>query len=146
MKASRTTCFFGVLLAACLVVSWGLGSSSLRTAEASETEASPCVAEGQLERQIAGEAEVEAFACTFKRWEGSVTLHFKVALKNVSDQPQRFRVNIFLDNGKAVGGLIPRKTGKGLLEPQQTADFEYPVGNMPQKPESVLLVIETVSQ
>jgi hypothetical protein len=73
-------------------------------------------------------------------------LHFKVGVKNTSSQPQRYRVNIFLANGKAVGGLIPRKVKKGLVQPGQTASFVYPVGGMGKKPKAITLMIGTVSE
>ena len=72
-------------------------------------------------------------------------LHFKVGVKNVSGQPQRFRVNIFLDNDKAIGGLIPRKTKKGLVKPGATASFVYPVKGMSDKANAVTLLIKKMS-
>ena len=106
----------------------------------------PCAADSKIEKNIAPEAELTDFSCMLKNWEGSDTLHFNVALKNVSDQPQRYRVNIFLDNGKAVGGLIPRKTKDGLVEPGQTASFVYPVSGMVSGPKSIMLMVKTMSQ
>jgi len=111
---------------------------------AAEGEGSACVAPDQLEKTIAPEAELETFACLFKEWKGNETLHFKVVIKNVSDKAQRFRVNIFLDNGKAVGGLIPRKTKKGLIEPGKTGSFVYPVKGMQNTPKSLMLKISTM--
>ncbi len=105
-----------------------------------------CVAESKLEKNIVAEASLGEFSCVFKKWEGSDTLHFKVALKNASDEPQRYKVNIFLDNGKAVGGLIPRKTKKGLVQPGQTASFVYPVKDMAKKPKAITLNIRTMSK
>ena len=105
-----------------------------------------CVAEAKLDKEIASEAQLEEFSCFFKRWEGSDTLHFKVAIKNVSDQPQRFRVNIFLDNGKGVGGLIPQKTAKGLVKPGESAAFVYPVTGMANKAMGITLKISTIGQ
>ena len=106
----------------------------------------PCAADSRIEKTIAAEAELTDFSCILKTWEGSDTLHFNVTLKNVSDQPQRFRVNIFLDNGKAVGGLIPRKTSKGLIEPGQSASFVYPVSGMAAGPQSIMLMVKTMSE
>jgi hypothetical protein len=105
-----------------------------------------CVPDSQLMKQIAPEAELAEFSCSFKKWEGNETLHFKVGVKNVSNTPQRYRINIFLDNGKAVGGLIPRKTAKGLVAPGTTQTFEYPVSQMPRQPKSVELYIRTVAE
>lgn len=103
-----------------------------------------CVADNKLDKEVATEAELAEFSCSFKKWEGADTLHFKVAIKNVSGSDQRYRVNIFLDNGKAVGGLIPRKTAKGLVKPGQTASFVYPVKGMAQQPKAVTLRIRTI--
>ncbi len=105
-----------------------------------------CVPEGKLEKDIAPEAELAELTCFFKKYEGMETLHFKVGVKNVSSNDQRYRVNLFLDNGKAVGGLIPRKTNEGLVKPGTTETFVYPVSQMPRQPKSVLLRIGTVSE
>ena len=96
----------------------------------------PCAADSRIEKTIAPEAELAEFSCVMKAYEGSDTLHFNVAVKNISDRPQRYKVNIFLDNGKAVGGLIPSNTKKeGLVEPGKTAGFEYPVVGMECAPQ-----------
>jgi hypothetical protein len=55
-------------------------------------------------------------------------------------------VNIFLDNGKAVGGLLPRKTKKGLVKPGQTVNFVYPVKDMYEKPKAITLIIKTMGK
>lgn len=106
----------------------------------------PCVSPDKLEKLIAPEAEMVGFSCSFKKWKGAETLHFKVSVKNISNQPQRFRVHIFLDNGKAVGGLIPRTTKKGLIEPGHVASFVYPVKGMSRQPNAITLKISTVSK
>jgi len=111
-------------------------------ATAEET-CSPCADEGKIEKMITPKAQLEEFSCYMKKWKGAEVLHFKVAIKNVTDTPQRYRVQIFLDNGKAVGGLIPRKTKKGLVKPGATVTFSYPVKGMTEKPGSVLLRIAT---
>ena len=105
-----------------------------------------CVAEGKLDKTIAPEAELEDFSCVFKKWEGSETLHFNVAIKNVSSEDQRFKVNIFLDNGKGVGGLIPQKTKEGLVKPGQTAKFVYPVKGMDKRPKAIMLIVKTMGK
>ena len=106
----------------------------------------PCAADSKIDKTIAPEADLTDFSCVVQPWEGRDTLHFNVALKNVSDQPQRFRVHIFMDNGKAVGGLIPVKTKEGLVAPGQTGSFVYPVAGMDRGPESIELIVTTVSE
>jgi hypothetical protein len=133
--------FIGIILAlACLVCAGCAGPKP------KPGEVFPCAADSRIEKTIAPEAELVDFSCVLKNWEGSDTLHFNVTLKNVSDQPQRYKVNIFMDNGKAVGGLIPRTTKKGLVEPGQTASFEYPVSAMDCGPKSIELMVKPLSQ
>ena len=103
-----------------------------------------CAVDNNVNADVAPEAKLEGFTCAFKKWEGAETLHFKVAIKNFSDKPQRFKINIFLDNGKGVGGLIPRKTKKGLVQPGKTASFTYPVKGVTRQPKEVMLKIRTM--
>jgi hypothetical protein len=124
--------------AVCLGLWAGVGP----TAYAAEQEFA-CAQEDKIEKEISPEAQLDGLTCFFKRFEGVEALHFKVAVKNVSKTPQRYRVQIFLDNGKAVGGLIPDKIKKGLVQPGQTATFVYPVNKMTTKPDSIVLKIAT---
>jgi hypothetical protein len=139
-KSTRLLAWPGVLLALCCIA-WPAAAA----ASEAEPETFACVADDTLEKDVAPEAALEGFSCLFKKWEGSETLHFKVAVKNVSAEPQRFKVNIFLDNGKAVGGLIPRKTKDGLVPAGGSASFIYPVKAMNEKPGAVVLKISTLS-
>jgi predicted small lipoprotein YifL len=103
-----------------------------------------CAVNNNVDVDVTGGGGLTDFSCSFKKWEGAETLHFKVAVKNYTDKPQRFKVNIFLDNGKAVGGLIPRKTAKGLVEPGKVASFTYPVKGVTRQPKEVMLKIRTI--
>jgi hypothetical protein len=142
MNAIQRT-FLVSTLAVGMALLWGVAYMPAMAAD--RPEAFPCVAEGNLEKEISPEAELVGLSCFMKKWEGSETLHFKVTLKNVSDKPQRFRVNLFMDQCKAVGGLIPRKTKKGLVKPGAKAGFTYPVGGMSCKPKSLIIRISTMA-
>ena len=133
------TCLAFVVLIA------SLGFTGCAGSKIKPGESVPCVPEANMEKKTSPEAAVENLSCSIKKWEGNDTLHFKVTVKNISSQPQRYRVHIFLDNGKAVGGLIPRKTKKGLVEPGKTASFEYPVKGMDSLPKSLTVVVKTMA-
>jgi hypothetical protein len=105
-----------------------------------------CEKYSSIAKEIAPEVALEDFSFFIKKWKGEDTLHFKVVLKNISKEDQRFKVNIFLDNGKAVGGLIPRKTKKGLVKPGQTCEFSYPVKGLISAPGKIELFIKTMSK
>ena len=134
------------VLAVAVILAFGLIIAGCAATKPKPGEVFACVPDGKLEKNIAPEAALEEFSCLFKKWKGSETLHFKVALRNVSQEPQRYRVNIFLDNGKAVGGLIPRKTKKGLVQPGQTASFTYPVKGMDTTPKAITLIVRTMAK
>jgi hypothetical protein len=103
-----------------------------------------CNKSADVTTTIAPEASLEDFSYVIKKWNGEDTLHFIVAVKNISNKDQRFKVNIFLPDGKAVGGLIPRKIKKGLIKPGQTAKFIYPVRGMDSAPGKIDLFIKTM--
>jgi hypothetical protein len=141
-RENRFGSFCVLFLVAAVLCLWGGVGVKAHAAQ----EISACAADKQINKEISPEAQLVTLGCFFKKWEGVNTLHFKVSLKNVSDKPQRFRVNIFLDNGKGVGGLIPRKTKKGLVQPGKTATFVYPVKNMPSKAGSIDIRITTMGK
>ena len=136
--------FLTALMAAASLLFAGCGGKGYMPGTAPDS--FPCVPENKLKKDIAPEAALENLSCSFKTYEGKDTLHLTVAVKNISDKPQRYRVNLFMDNGKAVGGLIPRTTKEGLVEPGQSKSFDYPVVDMPHSPKSMTLIIKTASQ
>jgi hypothetical protein len=108
-------------------------------------EAFVCAEEDKIRKTIAPEAQLESLTCFFDTYEGAEVLHFKLAVKNITQHPQRYRIHIFMDNGKAVGGLIPSSTKKGLIEPGKSGAFTYPVTGMTGKPGSVEINIATMA-
>lgn len=95
---------------------------------------------------MAPEAELVGFKCVQKDYNNQPSTWFEVTLKNKSDQEQRFRVNIFLPDGKAVGGLLPRKIKKGLVKPGAEIKGVYPAQGVAEAPAEVGLVVKTMSK
>jgi hypothetical protein len=82
----------------------------------------------RIDWEVADEAEIESFDCAMGKKGMDPALIFTVALKNVTDKPLRYRINIFLlDMDKAAGHLVPRK-GKHQpeLAPGATAKVTIP--------------------
>lgn len=139
----RCRCIWVRAMVVGVAVCLGVWAGVAGTARAVEGEF-VCAHEKSTEKQICPEAQLEGLTCFFNRYEGVEVLHFKLAVKNVSDKPQRYRVHIFLDNGKAVGGLIPSTTKKGLVEPGKSGEFIYPVTGMTSKPGAIEITITTL--
>ena len=130
-----------------LIVATGvLFLTGTMTVTAGAEEVFPCAKDSDLNKIIAPEASLENFSCVMKKWKGENTLHFNVAVKNISGEDQRFKVNIFLESGKAVGGLLPRKIKKGLIKPGDTAKFTYPVKGVTGASGKIDLIIKTMSK
>ena len=70
-------------------------------------------------------AKITKVAYFYEAYKGAPTLHIEVGLKNVTDHPQRYRVNILLPEGPAVGGMYPRK--KKAIEAGETLETKFPV-------------------
>jgi hypothetical protein len=91
-------------------------------------------------------AELTEFYCQYKKFDGEDSMWFMGSVKNLTKEEQRYKVNIFLDSGKAVGGLIPRKTNKGLVKPGQSMSFKYPAKGQTDTPQEVTVHVKTMSK
>ena len=95
---------------------------------------------------IAPEAELVSIACEQKKFDGVDSVWFNVAVKNISQSDQRFKINIFLPDGKGVGGLLPSSTKNGLVKPGAVIEFSYPAKGVAQVPAEMMVVIKTVAE
>lgn len=144
MKLSQSLLM--LILLTCLLALTGCATGSSVTKAPAATSGLSCAEAGSIDAQVVAEAEVTGFDCSFKDYKGVKSLHFDVKVKNVSAQDQRYRVNLFLDNGKAVGGLLPTKGKPPVVKPGQEESFSYPVKGMAEKAGAVSLLVKTVSQ
>jgi len=133
-------------LLACTWILSGCATGGATVDTSASTSGLSCSEAGRIDVQMAAEAEVVGLNCFFKDYKGVKSLHFDVKVKNVSSTDQRYRVNLFLDNGKAVGGLLPRKGKPPIVKPGEEASFSYPLQGMAERAGNVTLVVKTVSQ
>lgn len=83
--------------------------------------------DGKIDWQIAPDAEITSFECALGTHGIDAALIFKATLKNVSQTPLRFRINIFLlDMDKAAGHLVPRKGKPPVVAPGEEAKVKIP--------------------
>ena len=137
------------LLAACVALALALAGCATMKEEAAKPAPArylSCAVGGKVVTSVAPEAQLVGLECSYKTYDGAKSLAVKITLKNVSSEDQRFRVNIFLDNGKAVGGLIPQKTKKGLVKPGATAAFTYFFKGQDMPPTSMELIVKAMAK
>jgi len=101
----------------------------------------------KIKWDVAKEADITFLKCDIKEyagWKKSV-LHFEVGVKNKSDQPQRFRVQIILpEEGVAGGGLLPTKGKPPALAQGKEAKGVYPI-NSEKVPKKVEVIVKSIS-
>jgi hypothetical protein len=95
---------------------------------------------------VVPQADITSFSCTVAEFKKKPAVIFKVGVKNVSEKAQRFRVQIYLlEEGKAVGHLVPRKGKPPVLKPGQEKVVTCPVIKATQLPKKLEVVIKTIS-
>jgi hypothetical protein len=95
---------------------------------------------------VVPQADITSFSCTVAEFKKEPAVIFKVGVKNISNKAQRFRVQIYLlEEGKAVGHLVPRKGKPPVLKPGQEKVVTCPVLKATQLPKKLEVVIKTIS-
>ncbi len=84
---------------------------------------------GELSQNITydvpSSAKITKVSYFYEIYKGQPRLHFAVSIKNVTEEPKRYRLNMLLPEGPAVGGMYPRKAK--AIEPGKTLERKFPV-------------------
>lgn len=81
----------------------------------------------KIQWEVPPEAEITRFSCMLGTHEGDPSLIYTVGLKNVSHQPTRFRLGIYLlDLDKAITYLVPLKGNPPQLAPFEELTVKIP--------------------
>ena len=107
--------------------------------------AGPVECDSEIAWEVAPEAAVTAFKCYVDMYAKVESVHYAITLKNISDKPQRYRVNIFMPEGRAVGGLLPQKGKPPVVKPGEETSFTYPVKNYNKVPKKIDVIIRTIA-
>ena len=102
--------------------------------------------DAEISWEVVREAKLTQFDCTLGESGGQPALIFTVGLENASDKPQRYRINIFLeDMDKAFGHLVPRKGSPPVLEPGKGETVKIPFIGTDKESKKILAIVKTVS-
>jgi hypothetical protein len=102
--------------------------------------------DAKISWEVAKEAKLTQFDCALGESGGQPALIFTVGLENASDKPQRYRINIFLeDMDKGFGHLVPRKGSPPVLEPGKSATVKIPFIGTDKESKKILVIVKTVS-
>ena len=96
--------------------------------------------------EVVAEAKLTQFDCALGESGGQPALIFTVDLENASDKPQRYRINIFLeDMDKGFGHLVPRKGSPPVLEPGKSETVKIPFIGTDKESKKILVIVKTIS-
>jgi hypothetical protein len=131
------TAAFGI----CLALTFGFyGCAS----NAGAPEAVNCPA--SIDWVVVPEARLTQFDCAMGAHGGQTSLIFNVGIMNVTEQPHRYRVNVFLeDMDKAVGALVPRKGNPPVVRPGEEAKIKMPFIGTEAQSKKVTVVVKTIT-
>jgi hypothetical protein len=99
-----------------------------------------------IEYQVAPEAQISQFECAMGTHGKDVALIFKVGIKNVTDKPLRYRLNIFLeDMDKGAGSLVPVKGKPPVVEPGKVETVTVPFIKTAEMSKKVMVMVKTIT-
>ena len=102
--------------------------------------------DAEIAWEVVKEAKLTQFDCALGESGGQPALIFTVGLENASDKPQRYRINIFLeDMEKAFGHLVPRKGSPPALEPGKSETVKIPFIGTDKESKKIFVIVKTVS-
>ncbi|MFH1487534.1 MAG: hypothetical protein ABII06_01400 [Pseudomonadota bacterium] len=99
-----------------------------------------------IEWDIAPEAEVTQFDCKMTEIKKKPALIFTAAVKNVTEKPMRYRVNVFLlDMDKAMGHLVPALGKPPVVPPGKTVSVNIPFLQTDRASQKIMVRVKTLS-
>jgi hypothetical protein len=101
----------------------------------------------RIKWDVIDEVKLTQFDCAVGKHGGQTSLIFTVGLENPTEQPYRYRVNIFLeDMNKGAGHYVPRKGKPPVVNPGKTATVKIPFIGTDKMPKKVLVMVTTMSR
>ncbi|MFH1981927.1 MAG: hypothetical protein ABIL58_08780 [Pseudomonadota bacterium] len=101
----------------------------------------------KIQWEVAPEAEISNFDCQPGKYEGDPALIVTMDVKNISDKPQRFKAQVFLDDmDKAYGALVPTKGKPPVLAPGESAPVKLPFVKTDTMSKHMIVFVKTMSE
>lgn len=92
-------------------------------------------------------AKLTQFDCAVGKHGGQTSLIFTVGIENPTEQPYRYRVNIFLeDMDKAAGHYVPRKGKPPVVDPGKNTTVKIPFIGTDQPSKNIMVTVTTMSR
>jgi len=139
MKRLKNTSLMSVLVVCLIAAFWLVGCAGKGAPEKTNCDA-------KISWEVAKEAKLTQFDCALGQSGGQPALIFTVGLENPTSTPQRYRLNIFLeDMDKAFGSLVPPKGNPPVVDPGKSQTIKLPFLGTDKASKKILVVVKTIS-
>jgi hypothetical protein len=102
--------------------------------------------EPRIVMDVIPEAKITQFESAMGTHQNDPALIFTIGIQNVSNQPMRYRLNIFLqDMDKGAGSLVPATGKPPVLEPGNTQTVKIPFIKTDKESKDILVVVKPAS-
>lgn len=103
--------------------------------------------DARIDWDVVEEAKLTNFDCALDKHGGQDALIFTVGLMNPTEQPYRYRINIFLeDMDKAAGHYVPRKGKPPIVEPGKSETVKIPFIGTTALSKKIMVKVTTMSR
>jgi hypothetical protein len=98
-----------------------------------------------IEWHVAPQAQITQFECAMGSHEKEIALIFKIGIKNVTDKPLQYVLNIFLeDMHEGSGSLVPVEGNPPVLAPGKAETVTVPFIKTSKIPKKMMVVVKTM--
>ncbi|MGD2097310.1 MAG: hypothetical protein PVG35_06985 [Desulfobacterales bacterium] len=131
------------ILALCLAL--GVWLAGCASSDKGKPETVDC--DARIHWDVVEEVKITNFDCALGKQGGQDSLIFTVGLMNPTEQPYRYRINIFLeDMDKAAGHYVPRKGKPPVVEPGKSETVKIPFIGTTELSKKIMVKVTTMSR
>jgi hypothetical protein len=99
-----------------------------------------------IDWEVTPDVSIDKFSCALGKHGTDPALIFTVTLRNTTQTPHRYRVNIFLDDmGKAAGYFVPRKGKPPRIAAGAEKTIKIPFLKTTAMSDDILVIVKTAN-
>ena len=103
--------------------------------------------DARIKWDVTDQAKLTQFDCAVGKHGSQPSLIFTIGIENPTEQPYRYRVNVFLeDMDKAAGHYVPRKGKPPVVNPGKTSTVKIPFIGTDKMSKKVSVMVRTMSR
>jgi hypothetical protein len=101
--------------------------------------------DASIKWEVTDAVKLTQFDCAVGKHGGQPSLIFTVGLENPTDNPLRYRLNIWLDDmDKAAGHYVPRKGKPPVVAPGESITVKIPFIKTDKLSKDILVIVTTM--